>query len=309
MSRSLSAPVFCRHAFAATCAAAALIAGCAGRPEAPRAVSPGGSAASRADTQTRLNALLPADAILIGEQHDVAQHQQVAQQVIADLAGKGLLAAVAIEMAESGTTTGSLQPSSTEEQTRAALRWNDTGWSWAAYGPAVMTAVRAGVPVLGANLPMTQMRDSMRDSNLDRQLPGPALKEQQQLIRAGHCNLLPESQIAPMTRVQIARDLEMAQTVKAASLPGKTVVLMAGNGHVNRALGVPRHLPDDMTVRAVRLAATGTTSPDAAAFDSVWPEGVAPAVDHCAQLRKQLPAGAAKEAGTGMGTVQPGAKL
>jgi uncharacterized iron-regulated protein len=304
MTFSLSARFFCRQALALS-GLAALVTGCTSRPEAPRAVVPTGSAVSQADTLLRLNALLPADAILLGEQHDVAQHQQVSQQVIADLAGKGLLAALALEMAESGTTTGALKPSSTEEQTRAALRWNDTGWPWAAYGPAVMTAVRAGVPVLGANLPLTQMPASMRNSALDQQLPGPALKAQQQLIRIGHCNLLPESQITPMTRVQIARDLEMAQTVKAAALPGKTVVLLAGNGHVNRELGVPKYLSGDMTVRAVRLAASGSASPDAAAFDSVWPAGTAPDVDHCAQLRQRLAPGATPEAGTGQPAAQP----
>ncbi len=304
MNFSFSARPFCRHA-PGVLVAAALAAGCASRPEAPRTVAPGGSAASQLDTETRLNALLPADAILIGEQHDVAQHQQVAQQVIADLAGKGLLAALTLEMAESGTTTGALKPSSTEEQTRAALRWNDTGWPWSAYGPAVMTAVRAGVPVLGANLPLTQMPASMRDAALDQQLPGPALKAQQQLIRIGHCNLLPESQITPMTRVQIARDLEMAQTVKAAALPGKTVVLLAGNGHVNRMLGVPKYLPGDLTVRAVRLAAGGAAAADASAFDSNWAAGTAPDVDHCAQLRQRLSPGAMPEAGMGQPAAKP----
>ena len=56
----------------------------------------------------------------------------------------------------------------------------------------------------------------MADGKLDGQLPGPALKAQQQAIRLGHCNMLPESQITPMTRVQIARDISMAQTLAAA---------------------------------------------------------------------------------------------
>ena len=96
-------------------------------------------------------------------------------------------------------------------------------WPWQDYGPAVMTAVRAGVPVLGANLPRDQMPASMNDSKLDVQLPGPALKAQQQAIRIGHCNLLPESQITPMTRVQIARDITMADTIHQLVFPGKTV--------------------------------------------------------------------------------------
>jgi uncharacterized iron-regulated protein len=78
---------------------------------------------------------------------------------------------------------------------------------------------------------------------------------QQQAIRDGHCGLLPESQIAPMTRIQIARDIRMAHALERARLPGKTVVLLAGGGHVLRDRGVPVHLAPD--VSRPRAAAAG----------------------------------------------------
>jgi hypothetical protein len=199
-------------------AAMALAGGCAGRPEAPILQAPG---SDTAQTSTRLEALLPADVLILGEQHDAAEHQKIEQQVVALLAAKGALAAVALEMADTGASTSALKPSATEQQVRNALNWNDKGWPWASYGPAVMTAVRAGVPVLGANLPRAQMPASMADSQLDGRLPGPALKAQQQLIRIGHCNLLPESQITPMTRIQIAKDITMANTLAQASAAGQ----------------------------------------------------------------------------------------
>jgi uncharacterized iron-regulated protein len=143
------------------------------------------------------------------------------------------------------------------------------------------------VPVLGANLPMTQMRGSMGDTKLDTQLPGPALKAQQQLIRIGHCDLLPESQITPMTRIQIARDRAMAQTIEDVALPGKVVVLLAGNGHVNRQLGVPQHLPATLHVKAVQLRAGDATDQDSA-FDSTWPTPPLAEKDYCAGLRAQF---------------------
>ena len=129
----------------------ALLSSCANQPEAPVLNNLTGSALTL--TTTRLDTLGPADVLLLGEQHDAKQHQQIHQQVIALLAQRGLLAAVALEMADVGVTTAGLHPSSTEQQTQSALKWNDKGWPWAAYGPAVMSAVRAGVPVLGANLP------------------------------------------------------------------------------------------------------------------------------------------------------------
>jgi len=239
------------------------------------------------DITVRADALLPAALIALGEQHDAAEHQQIHRQVIEHLAVRGQLAGLALEMAEAGSSTAALKSNSTQLQVQAALGWNDKSWPWSAYGPAVMAAVKAGVPVLGANLPAAQMRQSMADSRLDRLLPGPALKAQQQLIRIGHCGLLPEDRIAPMTRVQIARDISMARTLAQAALPGKTVVLLAGSGHVNRELGVAQHLAPGTLFKAVLLRAGPASAADAA-FDAVWPTPALPEQDYCAGLQEQL---------------------
>ncbi|MFZ3219068.1 MAG: ChaN family lipoprotein [Rhodoferax sp.] len=236
--------------------------------------------------QTRLEALLPADALLIGEQHDTPAHQQMHREVVSTLAAEGKLAAVALEMAEQGRSTDALEPSASERAVRAALQWDDAAWNWTMYRPAVMAAVRAGVPVRGANLTPTQRTAAMDDAALDRLLRGPALKAQQQRIRIGHCGMLPESQIAPMTRIQIARDVAMAHTVTAAAIPGKTVLLLAGSGHVDRALGVPQHLKPDFKAKTLLLYANSApTAPESIAnFDQSWPLPPAPDKDYCAEL-------------------------
>jgi len=223
-------------------------------------------------------------AILLGEQHDVPEHQQMHLRAVLVLSDAKQLTALALEMAEQGRSTQSLSPSADEAAVRAALQWDSDAWPWAAYGPAVMAAVRAGVPVRGANLPRPGWRDAMQNTALDAQLSGPALRAQQQAIRTGHCNLLPESQIAPMTRIQIARDLAMADTVIAAAQPDKTVLLLAGHGHVNGALGVPQHLPVGFTSQAILLQAapaSGLTENNRP-FDTVWSIGTAPQTDYCA---------------------------
>ena len=264
-----------------------LFSACASRPEAPIIEQLAGPAAS--DTATRIDALMPMEVLLLGEQHDASEHQKIEQQVVANLTQRGILAALALEMADAGTSTAKLHPSSSDEQVRLALKWNDSGWPWTAYGPAVMTAVRAGVPVLGANLPRTQMQVSMADSNLDGQLPGPALKAQQQLIRIGHCNLLPESQITPMTRIQIAKDISMANTLSQAAVPGKVVLLLTGNGHADRSLGVPQHLAANLKVKVLRLRAGSNTASDGVnSFDMVWVTVQLPDKDYCAGLREQF---------------------
>lgn len=239
-------------------------------------------------TETRLDALLPADVLLIGEQHDADAHQQIEQQLVSLLAERRLLAAVALEMADVGASTAGLPPDASEAQTRRALHWNDKSWPWVRYQPAVMAAVRAGVSVLGANLPRSRMPASMAEQALDRRLPDAALKAQQQAIRTGHCDLLPERQIAPMTRLQIAKDITLAGTIEQATLPGKVVLLLAGKGHVDRTLGVPLHLPGHLKVKAVELRAgadDGASAP--AAFDAVWHTPALPETDACAELKAQ----------------------
>ena len=279
-------PFFSRN-LVVMAAAVWLMTGCAGRPELPILEQTGNR--SLTQTSVRLNALLPADVLLVGEQHDATAHQELEQQIVSSLAARGLLAAVALEMADAGVSTALLKPSSTDEQARRALKWDDKAWPWAAYGPAVMTAVRAGVPVLGANLPREQMPASMKNSALDARLPGPALKAQQQGIRIGHCNMLPESQITPMTRIQLAKDIAMADTVHDLLLPGKTVVLLAGSGHVDRRLGVPQHLRASVNAKALHLRAGDASASDQAeAFDAVWATPALPELDYCAQLKDQL---------------------
>jgi uncharacterized iron-regulated protein len=260
------------------------------------------------DPASRLNELLPADAVLLGEQHDAPDHQRIHREVIEALAARGALAAVALEMAPQGGSTSGLPRDATEAAVQAALRWSEASWSWTIYGPPVMAAVRSGVPVLGANLPRANMRAAMAESQLDALLPGPALKAQQQAIRVGHCEMLPETQIAPMTRIQIARDRAMAQTLAASAAPGKTVVLLAGGRHVDRQVGVPLHLPPGLRTKVVTLRAGAAPSdtrtvPDA---DATWNTPPVPPKDYCAGVHAG--ATARQPAAAASASQQPGAQ-
>jgi uncharacterized iron-regulated protein len=102
-----------------------------------------------------------AELLLLGEQHDAAEHQQLSAAVVRRLAAQGRLAAVAMEMAEQGRSTADLSREASEVQVREALGWDERGWPWPAYGPIVMAAVRAGVPVFGANLPRIDVQEKV----------------------------------------------------------------------------------------------------------------------------------------------------
>ncbi|MEJ8855036.1 ChaN family lipoprotein [Variovorax robiniae] len=237
---------------------------------------------------TRVAALTPADALLLGEQHDAADHHRIERETVQAFVDSGKLAALALEMADDGTSTATLPTSATEAQVRTALAWQEKGWPWENYGPAIMVAVRAGVPVLGANLPRARMKDAMADVSLDVQLNDKARVQQQDAVRDGHCGLLPDSQILPMTRIQIARDRSMAQVVVKARQPGKTVLLIAGGAHALRTLGVPQHMPTDVKVVSVQMLASATAPLRAGPeYDAIWRTPPLPEKDYCATLRKQ----------------------
>ena len=292
-------PSFLRTRWAEGTRAAALgcallvLAGCAGilPPTAPQATP----------WPERLHTLLPADVLLLGEQHDAPDHQRLQREAVLWLAARGQLAALVMEMAESGHSTQSLLQGATEAQVQAALQWNDAAWPWKAYGPVVMAAVAAGVPVLGGNLPRAQMRAAMQEPAWDQHLPPAALARQITALRDGHCGLLPESQLAPMARIQIARDARMARTAQQALRPGQTVLLVAGGGHVLRSIGVPTHWPENLRSKvalarvqhaqsaikteAPQAAGTGAIAP--ADADAVIDTPALPPRDACAELREQ----------------------
>lgn len=260
-----------RSATVAVCTAL-LLQGCAWQPDG---------------VSRRVDTLLPADMVLLGEQHDADAHQRLQRAVVAELAARGRLAALALEMADQGRSTAGLPADASEAQVRASLQWSQAGWPWERYAPVVMAAVRQGVPVVGANLPRAAMRPAMSDTRLDAHLPPALLEQQREAIRTGHCGLLPESQIGPMTRIQIARDAAMARTLQDARQPGKTVVLVAGGGHVRRDIGVPTHLPPDIRTRVVLAVAGVSDGMEAIATDMVWETPRLPPKDHCAALRAQ----------------------
>ena len=248
----------------------------------------GASRAHGSPLSEAVSALLPTDVILLGEQHDAPEHQRLQEGFVVELAQRGQIAALAIEMAERGASTQGLAREAAEDQVRAALRWNEKAWDWARYAPVVMAAVRHAVPVLGANLERAAMGAAMADDALDAHLNPALMAQQRDRVRVGHCMLLPESRIAPMTRIQIARDAAMAGTIASAVRPGQTVLLVAGAAHVDAALGVPTHLAATLRRKVVIAVAGAEAAPQAYRADLLWPTPPVPLKDHCAELGRQL---------------------
>jgi uncharacterized iron-regulated protein len=236
----------------------------------------------------RLHALGRPDVLLLGEQHDAPDHQRQHLAAVQMLASVGELGAVVLEMADAGHDTRGLPADASPAQVQQALAWRDSAWPWADYGPAIMAAVQARVPVFGGNLPRQRNAAVMKEPAWDTRVPPNVLATQQEAVREGHCNLLAPGQAGPMTRIQIARDVQLAQTAstahtaQAASMRGQTVLLLSGSQHAHRQLGVPLHLPPGLRVKTVRLATDGLRPDDETGFDAVWTTPPLPPRDHCA---------------------------
>src|SRR4051794_1987418 len=86
-----------------------------------------------APVANRVSALLPVDALLLGEQHDAPEHHAIERETVEALVARGQLAALALEMAEEGRSTAQLAPTASEAQVQTALGWSEKAWPWANY--------------------------------------------------------------------------------------------------------------------------------------------------------------------------------
>lgn len=172
------------------------------------------------------------------------------------------------------------------------------GWTWAYYQPVIALALEFKLPLLAANLSREDASkvvkggfaaalpaDLIARYQLDA-LPTEVLAAQEAEVRNSHCGALPETLVTPMAKAQIARDVVMADTLRTHATRG--VVLIAGNGHVRRDIGVPYWLRrDGMAPRAVGFL---EPTADAAAFDGVERIPATARPDPCAGFK--APSGA-----------------
>ena len=229
-----------------------------------------------------------APVIMLGEQHDAPEHHEWEADTVRELVRRNQLAALVLEMADAGTSTQGLPASASEAEVQNALNWNDKAWPWSSYGPSVMAAVRADVPVLGGDLPRQQMADVMKNARFDQHLSAEAMQIQIDAIKSGHCNLLPKAQLLPMARVQLARDESMAKVVRSAIVSGRTVLLIAGHGHVRSRVGVATWLPANLRAHKA-IAQAGQFDPAIKYEADIFiVTSELPQKDHCEELRQHF---------------------
>jgi len=179
-----------------------------------------------------------------------------------------------------------------------------SGWDWALYRPIIALALDYDLPLLAANLPGVDTgkivrggyaavfdADRLAALGLDRPAAPDWQAAQEREIDAGHCGLLPAAMWPAMARAQFARDAVMADLLRKHADHG--AVLIAGDGHVRRDIGVPRRLSvaDLRRVLAIGFLEADDSPVSTDAYDAVVRVPAAPRPDPCAALKAHRPPG------------------
>lgn len=229
--------------------------------------------------------------LIIGEQHDNADHHAVQLWLLQALGEQRQQGSLLLEMLTPGqqpkVAAARQMPASAD--VAKALDWQD-GWNWTLYGPIVRFALSQAYPLLAANLDDNEIRAVYRQAPALSGARSNAASVQKTLLEQisdSHCGLLPESQMPAMLAVQQQRDRHMAERLLAAPTPS---ILLAGAWHARKDAGVPLHVLDLGAAKAptVLMLAEQGDKVTAAMADYVWYTPATAKPDYCEQMRKQL---------------------
>ena len=188
-----------------------------------------------------VQAVLSSDVAVLGEVHDNPRHHQLRGELLRQLpaASKTVVAehlSWRQRFKEGGELLTGLE----------AAGFDVKGWDWPLHQPVFEAVTAMNMPLMGGNLPGESIKEvfKTRGQSLPeavRSLLAKAPFDVQQSkaleeeIDQGHCGAMPASMFEGMAAVQRGRDAAMAE-VALAHLPS---VVLAGNGHAWKHLGVP----------------------------------------------------------------------
>lgn len=191
--------------------------------------------------------------VLVGEKHDSEAHHAFQARVV-DALGKSAPRPIVMEHFRA-----SAQPkldgffgvgSRTAGELPTQVGW-DTGWGpFTMYAPIFERALARTMPVVAGSFDKIDVRALMAHPELvipeevRRELGTVTFDDASEKalsdeLFASHCGHLPAEYLAPMARIQHARDALFAVAMKRAP----SAVLLAGKGHTRGDRGVPRFLP------------------------------------------------------------------
>lgn len=245
--------------------------------------------------------------LLLGEVHDNAVQHRLRAERLATLLADGQPTTVVFEQMPAARNDALLAQQRLAPRDVEALidagKLDRRSWRWPLHKPLFEAAAAGAARIQGGNLEREDLRRLMREGDaawpadalaLAQRTPWNDAQQRAQLkaIDGGHCGALPAAMHEPMARAQRARDAMMASVMLAAREAGaRRVVLIAGNGHVDRELGVPRYLEaagvEPSSIRVVGYPEAGT--PGGGRYDERIETPAAEREDPCKQFRSSKP--------------------
>jgi uncharacterized iron-regulated protein len=247
--------------------------------------------------------------VMLGEVHDNAEQHRLRLDVLRRAIAAGWRPALAMEQFDRERQADIARarrerPADAQhviDLAAPASTRGGSGWNWDFYRPFVALALEYDLPLLAANLSNADASRIVKGGHaavfdassiallgLDQPVAADWQAAHEREIDAGHCNALPPGAWPRMARAQLARDAVMADVLRRhAGEAG--VVLLAGNGHVRRDLGVPRWLGPAWQGRVftVGYLETGDVAATASMFDAVVQTPPAQRPDPCIEFRRR----------------------
>ncbi|SDG28617.1 MULTISPECIES: ChaN family lipoprotein [unclassified Duganella] len=236
--------------------------------------------------------------LLLGEVHDNAQGHKLRYELLRQRVEAGWRPVIVMEQfdRENQDVLDKAQKSCLDAQCVIQVA-GGARWDWQLYYPVLQLALTYHLPLVAGNLSRADasrvVRDgvkssfdpqSVKDYQLDQPLPEAVRSAQQNEIVAGHCNMLPEMMVGGMVDAQVARDIWMAKIVRDQQ--PKDVVLIAGNGHVRKDIGVGYWLNRVTPALTVRSIGFAEGSDNGGRYDSLQVLAPQQRDDPCKQVKK-----------------------
>lgn len=236
--------------------------------------------------------------LLLGEVHDNPQGHKLRYELLRQRVEAGWQPAIVMEQfdRENQDLLSKAQKGCLDAQCVIQVA-GGTRWDWQLYYPVIQLALNHHLPLVAGNLSRADaarvVRDGVKSSfdpqgikdyGLDQPLPAAVRSAQQQDIMDGHCNMLPEMMVGGMVDAQVARDIWMARIVREQR--PRDVVLIAGNGHVRKDVGVAYWLGRVSPALTVRSIGYIEGADAGGRYDAVQLLATAQRDDPCQQLKK-----------------------
>lgn len=209
-------------------------------------------------SEDALNAKLSkANYVLLGEVHDNPDHHRLQALLLKKIVDSGKTPALVFEMLPRSAQIKVDKFLSSDDASPAgfgeAVGWKKRGWpDWEIYQPIMKVASDTKLKVIAGNVDRKMVREVARNGysvlpsakkwGLHKTMPENLNDVMDDILMAGHCNLLPQNALPAMRKVQRVRDAALADAMLTAGQQG--AVLIAGAGHARADVGVPYYLND-----------------------------------------------------------------